>query len=142
MKNLILNSVLVALSIVILTILYEFVFESWIHPDDIKTNEIHIEIIVTSLIFALLALLYPTLISIKYQRFDKQLRKELQKSLDEIKQLKGYLPICANCNKIKDSDGHWQHLENYLESHSDAHLTHGICSECRSKLYPELDFDK
>ena len=133
---------LVALSIVILSFLYEFVFESLIHPDEIKTNEIRIEIIVTSLIFAILALIYPTLISIRYIRSEKQLRIELQKSLDEIKQLKGYLPICANCNKIKDSDGHWQHLENYLESHSDAHLTHGICSECRSKLYPELDFDK
>lgn len=141
MRNLILNGVIVAISIVILSILYEFVFESWIHPDDIETNEMRIEIIITSLIFAIFALLYPTLSSIKYQRIEKQLRIELQKSFDEIKQLKGYLTICANCHKIKDDAGNWQHLENYLESHSDAHLTHGICSECRSELYPDIEFN-
>lgn len=62
---------------------------------------------------------------------------ELQNSLREVKRLSGLLPICANCKKIRDDRGYWKDVELYLNEHSDATLTHGICPECMKKLYPE-----
>ena len=62
-------------------------------------------------------------------------KENLQKALEEIKTLKGIIPICANCKKIRDDKGYWNQLETYLESHSDALFSHGICPECKNKLY-------
>ena len=65
----------------------------------------------------------------------------LQKALDEIKTLRGILPICAACKKIRNDDGYWQQIESYISEHSDAAFSHGICEECARELYPEL-YDK
>ena len=63
---------------------------------------------------------------------------ELQEALDNIKTLKGLIPICANCKKIRDDKGFWQQLEVYVRDHSEAEFSHGICPDCIKKLYPEL----
>jgi len=68
----------------------------------------------------------------------KKLIDELQEALTRIKNLHGLLPICSNCKKIRDDKGYWNHVENYISSHSEAKFTHGICPECTHKLYPEL----
>jgi hypothetical protein len=68
----------------------------------------------------------------------KTLASNLQKSLDEIKVLRGMLPICASCKKIRDDSGYWQNLENYIRDHSEADFTHSICPECMEKLYPDI----
>lgn len=68
----------------------------------------------------------------------EQLVSELQEALQRVKVLSGLLPICASCKKIRDANGAWHHLESYISRHSDATFTHGICSECRQKLYPDL----
>jgi hypothetical protein len=61
----------------------------------------------------------------------------------ELKTLEGILPICASCKKIRNEDGIYEPIEAYLSRHSEAQFTHGICPECRVKLYPELvDKDK
>ncbi len=60
---------------------------------------------------------------------------DLQKALSEIKTLQGIIPICASCKKIRDDAGAWQQLEAYLQKHSDAEFSHGICPECVEKLY-------
>jgi len=62
----------------------------------------------------------------------------LQKALDEIKTLRGIIPICASCKKIRNDDGYWQQLELYIKDHSDAEFSHGICDECVRKLYPDF----
>jgi PAS domain S-box-containing protein len=62
---------------------------------------------------------------------------ELRKALDQIKTLKGIVPICANCKKIRDDKGFWEGVEAYVARHTEAKFTHGICPECREKLYPE-----
>ncbi|MBU4388645.1 MAG: response regulator [Proteobacteria bacterium] len=68
-----------------------------------------------------------------------QIRKqELEKSLAEIKTLRGILPICANCKKIRDDKGYWNQIESYIHKHSEAEFTHGICPECMKKLYPDF----
>lgn len=68
----------------------------------------------------------------------ERLINELQKALNEIKALRGLLPICASCKKIRDDKGFWTQVETYIEAHSDATFSHGICPECFEKLYPEI----
>ena len=68
----------------------------------------------------------------------RELTESLQKALKEVRQLSGIIPICANCKKIRDDEGYWQRVESYIQEHSDAHFSHGICPECRKELYPGL----
>ena len=63
---------------------------------------------------------------------------DLQAALLEIRTLSGILPICAHCKKIRDDEGYWNRLEDYIESHSQAQLSHGVCPECARILYPEI----
>ncbi len=65
---------------------------------------------------------------------------ELQKALDEIKLLRGILPICASCKKIRDDKGYWNQLETYIQKHSDVLFSHGICPECSENLYGDEDW--
>jgi CheY-like chemotaxis protein len=65
------------------------------------------------------------------------LRKELEASLAEIKQLSGLLPICATCKKIRDEQGGWNPLEVYISEHSEADFTHGICPDCSKAMLAE-----
>ncbi len=63
---------------------------------------------------------------------------ELREALAKIKTLRGLIPICASCKKIRDDKGYWNQLEAYIQKHSEAEFTHGICPECAEKLYPEV----
>ena len=63
----------------------------------------------------------------------------LSTALKDVKQLTGLLPICASCKKIRDDQGYWQQIEKYVQEHSDANFTHGICPECQERLYPDVD---
>lgn len=63
---------------------------------------------------------------------------ELKEALDEVKTLRGFLPICASCKKIRDDKGYWQQVESYISAHSEAVFSHGICPECAKRLYPEI----
>ncbi len=74
----------------------------------------------------------------KSQREVAAKNSDLQKALAEIKRLKGILPICTQCKKIKDEKGHWNHLEAYIEKHSEADFSHSICPECARELYPDI----
>lgn len=56
--------------------------------------------------------------------------------------LEGLLLICSSCKKIKDEKGNWQSIEKYIRDRSEAVFSHGICSECAKKLYPELFADR
>lgn len=62
----------------------------------------------------------------------------LEKMNAEIKTLRGILPICAFCKKIRDDKGYWKQLEEYIQNHSAANFSHGICPECMKEHYPEL----
>jgi PAS domain S-box-containing protein len=61
----------------------------------------------------------------------------LQSALDSIKILRGLLPICAWCKKIRDDRGYWKKVEDYIKEHTDASFTHGICPACLKKVDPE-----
>ena len=60
----------------------------------------------------------------------ERLIQELQDALANIKRLRGLLPICASCKKIRDDKGYWNELEAYILEHSEAEFTHGICPDC------------
>ncbi len=64
--------------------------------------------------------------------------KELERALAEIKTLSGFLPICANCKKIRDDNGYWRAVEQFIEEHSQAQFSHAICPNCLAELYPEF----
>jgi len=63
---------------------------------------------------------------------------QLQEALDNIKTLKGFIPICANCKKVRDDEGFWEQVEIYVRDHTEAEFSHGICPDCMQELYPEL----
>lgn len=67
--------------------------------------------------------------------------RALQQALDEVRTLRGIVPMCANCKKIRDDKGYWNQVEVYVREHTDAQISHGICPECARKLYPEYDLD-
>ncbi len=71
-----------------------------------------------------------------------KLLAELQEALAKVKTLSGFLPICASCKKIRDDQGYWRQIEEYIRKHSEAEFSHSICPDCAKKLYPELDLYK
>ena len=71
------------------------------------------------------------------KRIDEERLKllgELQQALAKVKTLSGLLPICAWCKKVRDDEGYWKQIENYVEAHSNAEFTHGICPDCAEKM--------
>jgi len=63
--------------------------------------------------------------------------KKLEKALSEIKLLRGFLPICVKCKRIRDDHGYWNQIEDYISNHSQAEFTHSICPQCAKELYGE-----
>ena len=63
---------------------------------------------------------------------------ELKEALAEVKTLRGLIPICSSCKKIRDDKGTWNRIESYIAAHSEAEFTHGICPQCIRELYPEI----
>lgn len=66
---------------------------------------------------------------------------ELEKALSEINILRGIIPICASCKKIRDDSGYWNQLEEYFSKNSEIQFSHGICPDCSAKLYPEYSHE-
>jgi hypothetical protein len=64
---------------------------------------------------------------------------DLQATVAQVKVLRGLLPICASCKKVRDDQGYWQQIEAYVADHSEAAFSHGICPECAARLYPEIE---
>ncbi len=58
-------------------------------------------------------------------------------ALSKIKTLSGMLPICSSCKRIRDDEGYWTQIETYIDEHSEAEFSHGMCPDCASKIYPE-----
>jgi PleD family two-component response regulator len=64
--------------------------------------------------------------------------RELEDALEQIKTLRGLLPICAKCKKIRDDQGYWHEVDVYLKDQAHIDLSHGICPDCFRELYPEF----
>jgi len=65
-------------------------------------------------------------------------RRRAEEALGHVKKLQGLIPICAHCHRIRDDEDAWQMMEVYIQEHSDALFSHGLCPECAEAYYPEL----
>ena len=72
----------------------------------------------------------------------ERLIKELQDALTEIKTLRGIIPICASCKKVRDDEGYWEQVEVYVRDRSDAEFSHSLCPECAKELYGDFLTDE
>ncbi len=75
------------------------------------------------------------------KRVEEELERErlrLSQAMEDVNVLRGILPICARCKKIRDDTGYWRQVEQYVSEHSRAEFSHGICPECARVLYPEF----
>ena len=67
-----------------------------------------------------------------------RLVKQLEAAIAQVHTLSGLLPICAGCKKIRDETGRWLSMEAYVEGHSTVQFSHGICPDCKTRLYPGM----
>jgi len=79
---------------------------------------------------------------VQAEKAREELIAELQEALAQVKTLSGLLPICVSCKKIRNDQGYWQQVEDYIREHSEAEFSHGLCPDCARKLYPELYDDQ
>ena len=68
----------------------------------------------------------------------QQRNEALEQALSQVKTLKGFIPICSVCHKIRNDTGYWHRLEEYVAQHTDAQLSHGICPDCMATQYPDV----
>ena len=68
---------------------------------------------------------------------ERETTEALSRSLSEIKVLEAFLPVCAECKKIRDKEGHWQPFETYFAVHANTQFSHGFCPECAQKVIAE-----
>jgi hypothetical protein len=68
----------------------------------------------------------------------ERLVSELQEALGNVRTLRGLIPICSSCKKIRNDAGDWTKLETYLRLHTDAEFSHGLCVDCLRNLYPDV----
>ena len=61
----------------------------------------------------------------------------LEEALQNVKTLTGFLPICANCKKVRNDKGYWNQVEEYISDHSEVRFSHGICPKCAEEMYPD-----
>jgi len=66
----------------------------------------------------------------------EELEREVHAALASVKTLRGLLPICANCKRIRSDQGYWEQIEAYVHEHSEAQFSHGFCPDCLKQLYP------
>lgn len=72
------------------------------------------------------------------RRAEEARRAELSEAMASIKTLRGLLPVCAWCRRVRSDAGYWEQLEAHVAAHSDATFTHGLCQDCAGKHFPEL----
>jgi hypothetical protein len=63
----------------------------------------------------------------------------IQSARNEIRTLEGLIPICSYCKNIRDDEGYWQKVDEFIHHHTQARFSHGICPECAKQHFPELD---
>ena len=69
----------------------------------------------------------------------RQAEASLRAALEEVRTLRGIIPICASCKKVRDDKGYWSQVEDYIKRHTDADFTHSLCPDCIEKIYGGFD---
>ena len=82
---------------------------------------------------------YLAIVDLQQANDEKEmLIQELKFALAEVNTLQGFIPICANCHNIRNDEGFWEKIEQYIQDRTEAQFSHGICPDCAKKLYPEF----
>jgi hypothetical protein len=144
--------ILIAVVVLLLAVIFDlfdrFVFWYVQQEEPEELEEIIVVILVLSFAFAIFSWRRwrdLMLESKKRKETEELLREErdmLQKALAEIKTLRGIVPICSSCKKIRNDKGYWQQVEVYVSANSEAEFSHGICPDCITRLYPEFEEDE
>jgi ligand-binding sensor domain-containing protein len=74
----------------------------------------------------------------RLQRREAELQRRVDEAVAQVKVLHGLLPICTGCKKIRDDQGYWNQIENYIARHADIKFSHSLCPDCLQRLYPDL----
>ncbi len=69
----------------------------------------------------------------------RKLLRELREALAEVRTLRGIVPICAGCKKIRDDKGYWEQVDVYVREHTHAEFSHGMCPDCLQKYYADAE---
>ena len=147
MRDIYTRYALIVASILFLTTAWEFFVEDYVIFQSIQESfDDKMENIATASIFSVLALILPFYMTTKSEKTKKhlviereKLIGELQKNIDAMKKLEGIIPICSYCKKIRDEQGAWSKLEIYLQNHSEAAFSHGVCPQCLSSTFSNID---
>jgi hypothetical protein len=146
--------ILIIISVVVLSLAVIFdLFDRFVYwyikyeePEELE--EIIVVILVLSFAFAVFSWRRwrDLMLEIKKRKETEELlvkeRDRLKKALAEIKTLRGIVPICSSCKKIRNDKGYWQQVEVYVSDNSEAEFSHGICPDCMKRLYNEIDDDE
>ena len=89
-------------------------------------------------LFSIWATAFLTLLRKSAEETREKAVAERETALEQVKILKGFLPICSSCKKIRDDEGGWHHIEDYIITHSEADFSHGMCPICVKTMYPDL----
>ena len=138
-------------SLIIFLVCLLFTFLIWDHylnsRSELDRNVISTLILIMGTLFSAAAGLLTMTLESARSKLEKEVNRrteelktqngELQRAFQEIKVLKGYIPICAWCKKIRNDDGRWQPIEVYFHEQTQARLSHGLCEECRQVHFPQ-----
>ena len=102
-----------------------------------RLEKITIGLTVAGVLLSVLIALDATLRVLRAEKVLLDERDELQEALAEIKTLRGIIPICAHCKQIRDDEGMWKRMEEYIHAHSEASFSHGICPDCAKEHFPD-----
>ena len=77
--------------------------------------------------------------AIRYSIERKIMVVKLHNALEDVKTLSGLLPICASCKKIRNDQGYWKGVEDYISEHADVRFSHGLCPGCIGKYFDDVE---
>jgi hypothetical protein len=137
--------------VIIFSVSLLFTFVLWDHffnsRDPVSQKVVsHLVLVMGTLFSAAAGLLafslenHRSLLESEVERRTAQLKKRnrtLERALEEIRVLRGFIPICVSCKKIRNDEGFWEQIEEYLQKHTEAVFSHGMCRECMHTHYPE-----
>lgn len=103
----------------------------------LDSKENHFTEIYELLVFQFKELIESQLQLVHHNQLLARMNQELTARMAEIKTLRGILPICSYCKKIKDDEGYWQAVDVYIQQHSEAEFSHGLCLECMAEHFPD-----
>lgn len=75
---------------------------------------------------------------LEIEQKQKETLQNLKAAMAEIKTLEGLIPMCSNCKRVRDDQGFWKQVEEYLSMKTDARFSHSLCPDCLKELYPDI----